>query len=66
MAKERYVSTVTFYVYGDDPQEALNNSQKICGHLKDKYDNRADTEELHLQMFGTLGSTKIDLKPLNK
>lgn len=63
---KRYVATLTIYVYGDTDQDALNKSQNICEGLKDKYDNHADTEQLHLQPHARLGGTKIDLSELNK
>lgn len=60
----RHVATVTFYTYGDTPEEAFIGADIICSNLRRHYDNDAVVEKFHKQPFGTMISEEIDFKKL--
>lgn len=62
--KKRYVTTISFYTYADDNQDAFDQSQKVCDEMKGKLDNQASVDSLHSQPFATLGSEEINISDL--
>lgn len=62
--QKRYVATVTFYVYGETPQKAFFEADLINLSIKNQNDNNSKIEKFHLQRFGTLTSTEIDINEL--
>lgn len=64
MSKTRYVATVTFYTYGEDATEGLQEALDVCAEINDKHDAQASVEKLHRQPFGTLASEEIDVNEI--
>lgn len=62
--KERFITTITVYSFGENEEEAFNESQKMCDQLNQKYDCRADIEQMCKNEFGKTKSFPIDISKL--
>jgi hypothetical protein len=62
MKENRYVATVSYYVYADSPRDAERKAIALCHSQREKYDNQCAIESIAEQPFGTLGSSKIELE----
>lgn len=62
--KNRYVSTITVYSYGENEIEAFQESQKMCDQLNQKYDCRAEVEAMNECGHGKKASKPIDILSL--
>ena len=62
MKENRYVATVSYYVYAESDRDAERKAIALCHSQRKKYDNQCSIESIAEQQFGTLGSSKIELE----
>lgn len=62
---KRYIQTISFYTFGNTPEEAFEEAQAQCNRMNKEDDGkRASIDEMCSQEFGQLGSGKVDLEAL--
>jgi len=62
MDKNRYIVTISFYMWENDDETVIEKAQKFCNKTDEKEDNSCELESIIEQPFGRLTNRDVFTK----
>lgn len=62
MSKKRFIAVVSYYVYADTQEQAIEDAQRRCDEQRRKEDDRCTLDEFYEMPYAALKPIKIKIK----